>query len=75
MTANTTALPEVARDAAVLVDPMDVEGFAREMERVLTDSGLRQDLRERGLRRDAQFSWDRTARETIAVYERVAGGG
>lgn len=69
---NVSSLPEVAGDAAILVDPLDVDGLARMMERVLTDTHLRQDLRERGLTQAAQFSWDRTARETIAVYKEVA---
>lgn len=71
---NASSLPEVAGDAAILLDPGDVEGFAKAIARVLEDAGLRRDLRERGLARAATFSWDRTARETIAVYEKVAGG-
>ena len=68
LSSNASSLPEVVGDAAILLDPMDVEGFTREMVRTMSDSDLRQDLRERGLARSAQFSWDRTARETIAVY-------
>src|SRR5437773_10739624 len=51
---NASSLPEVAGDAAILVDPMDVEGFTHEMVRAMSDSDLRQDLRERGLARAAQ---------------------
>src|SRR5207249_7313512 len=68
LSSNASSLPEVAGDAAILLDPMDVEGFTREMVRVLSDSDLRRDLRERGLARASQFSWDRAASETIAVY-------
>ena len=71
LSSNASSLPEVAGDAAILLDPMDVEGFTREMVRVLSDSDLRRDLRERGLARAVQFSWDRTARETIAVYREL----
>jgi len=71
ISSNASSLPEVAGDAAVLVDPSDREGLARQMELVLTDAALRRSLRERGLERAAQFSWDRTARETVAVYRRV----
>jgi len=71
ISSNASSLPEVAGDAAVLVDPSDCEGLARRMELVLTDAALRQGLRERGLERAAQFSWDRTARETVAVYRQV----
>lgn len=71
ISSSASSLPEVAGDAAILVEPSDVEGVARQMERVLTDRALRADLRGRGLARAAQFSWDRTARETVAVYRRV----
>jgi glycosyltransferase involved in cell wall biosynthesis len=71
ISSNASSLPEVAGDAAILLDPMDIEGFTREMVRVMSDSDLRRDLRERGLARAAQFSWDRTARETIAVYSEL----
>ncbi|WP_447973265.1 glycosyltransferase family 4 protein [Nitrospira sp. Kam-Ns4a] len=71
ISSNASSLPEVAGDAALLVDPSDTEGFAKAIERVLSDPALRRDLRERGLGRAAQFTWDRTARETVAVYRRV----
>lgn len=71
ISSSASSLPEVTGDAAILVEPSDVEGFTRQMERVLTDQALWSDLRERGLARAMQFSWDRTARETVAVYRRV----
>jgi glycosyltransferase involved in cell wall biosynthesis len=71
ISSNASSIPEVAGDAAILLDPMDVEGFTREMVQVMSNSDLRRDLRERGLARAAQFSWDRTARETIAVYREL----
>lgn len=71
ISSNASSLPEVAGHAALLVDPTDVEGFARDMERVLTDAALRQLMHERGLAQAAQFPWERTARETIAVYQNV----
>lgn len=72
ITSNVSALPEVAGDAALLVDPADISGLAEAMERVLTDQALRADLRVRGLERARQFSWERAARETLPVYEKVA---
>jgi glycosyltransferase involved in cell wall biosynthesis len=69
ITSNTSSLPEVAREAALLVNPYQVEDIVVAMRAVLSNHNLAQDLRERGLRRAAQFSWDRTARETIAVYQ------
>ena len=74
ISSNASSLPEVAGDAAILVEPDDVAGFSREMERVLSNQALRRDLSARGPKRAALFSWDRTARETVAVYEKVVGG-
>ncbi len=67
------ALPEVGGDAALYVDPTDVEALAGTLARCLKDADLRAAMREAGLRRAAQFTWERTARETAAVYERVVG--
>jgi glycosyltransferase involved in cell wall biosynthesis len=66
-------LPEVAGEAALLVDPHDAGQFAAELLRVLQSPALQSDLRARGLARAREFSWDRTALETMAVYDRVAG--
>jgi glycosyltransferase involved in cell wall biosynthesis len=66
---NTSSLPEVAGDAAILVDPADTAALAMALRRVLSDPALRAGMRERGIARSAQFSWERTARETLAVYE------
>lgn len=71
VTSNVSSLPEVAGDAALPVNPFDVETIADAMRRVLADPALAAHLRERGLARARQFSWERTARETLAVYERV----
>ncbi len=70
---NASSLPEVAGDGAILVDPADTLALSRQMDRALTEPSLREGLRERGLRQAARFSWERTARETVKVYERVAG--
>jgi glycosyltransferase involved in cell wall biosynthesis len=74
ITSNTSSLPEVAGDAALLVDPYNVDEIAAAMRRVLSDPDLAAELRTRGLERARQFSWQRTARETIAVYEKVLNG-
>ena len=71
VTSNSSSLPEVAGDAALLVDPYDVEAIAGAMRQVLEDPALARDLREWGLARAAEFSWERTARETVAVYEQA----
>jgi len=66
------ALPELVGDAAVVVAPTDAEGIGDAVRRVLRDTGLREELRTRGLARSADFSWRTTAETTRAVYRRVA---
>jgi len=68
---NASSLPEVAGDAALLFDPLDVEGMAAAMERILGDERLRTELVERGLKRARGFSWEKCAQETLAVLESV----
>jgi glycosyltransferase involved in cell wall biosynthesis len=64
---QAAALPEVAGDAALLVDPLDTESIADGLRRILTDHELRQTLRQRGFRRVAEFSWDATAQRVWDV--------
>jgi glycosyltransferase involved in cell wall biosynthesis len=70
---NAASLPEVVGDATIMVNPYDVKGLAGAMHRVLTNADLREELREKGLERARQFTWERTARETVAVYREVCG--
>lgn len=74
VTSGTSSLPEVAGDAALLVDPHDVTSLTSALERVLTDAGLRADLGRRGLERSRGYSWERTAEATLAVYRRACAG-
>jgi glycosyltransferase involved in cell wall biosynthesis len=74
ITSNTSSLPEVAGDAAVLVDPQDIVGLATSMQRLCQDAALRREMGERGLAQAARFSWERAARETLAVYKAVTAG-
>jgi alpha-1,3-rhamnosyl/mannosyltransferase len=71
---DVASLPEVVGDAAITVDPTDAEALAGAMHRVLSDRDLHEDLRRRGLDRAAGFTWERTARQTLAVYEEVLHG-
>ncbi|HEX8219490.1 MAG TPA: glycosyltransferase family 1 protein [Chloroflexia bacterium] len=73
VSSNAGSLAEVAGDAAILVESLDVEGWAAGMERVLLDEGESARLVEAGLRQVRRFSWERAARETWALYERVIG--
>lgn len=68
-----SALAEVAGDAACLVDPHDVNGIARAVERLLDDRGLATEMRRRGLERSRRFDWDDTAARTLAFYRKVLG--
>jgi glycosyltransferase involved in cell wall biosynthesis len=71
---NTSSLPEVAGDAALLFDPYDEAAIARAVEALLVQDGpTRARTRARGLAQAQQFSWRRTALETLASYARVLG--
>jgi glycosyltransferase involved in cell wall biosynthesis len=70
---QASSLPEVAGDAALLVDPADLAGLTDALERVLGDPVLAASLRARGLQRAAGFSWDRTAEQTVRAYESLIG--
>jgi glycosyltransferase involved in cell wall biosynthesis len=72
---SASSLPEVVGDAALLVDPDDVEGWAAALGRLLYDEELGEEMQRRGLARAARFSWQRVARETLQVYEQVGRGG
>jgi glycosyltransferase involved in cell wall biosynthesis len=62
------ALPETAGGAALLVDPLDTQGWVAALSQVLDDPALRQDLRARGLARARQFTWAKTAAATLGLY-------
>ncbi len=66
---NTSSLPEVAGEAALLVDPLDVAGLAEGMTWVLEDEGQRQEMVAQGLVQAAQFTWERAARQLHAAFE------
>ena len=69
ITSNLSSMPEVAGDAAILIDPMNGDAMTSAIERVMTDALLRQQLRDRGLKRASEFSWDKTAMQTKALLE------
>lgn len=73
VTSNYGAMAEIAGDAALLVDPYDVDEIVEAMHKVLTDENLRKDLIKKGLERAKQFSWEKTARETLSVYKKACG--
>ncbi len=73
VTSNLSSLPEVAGDAALMLDPLDVEALTDALRRLLTDTALRQTLITRGTARAAHFTWDSAARHLRAIYSAYAG--
>lgn len=71
LSANTTSLPEVAGEAAVLLPPDDAEAWREAVLRLLRDEAQRKSLVEKGRERAARYTWDDCARRTLAVYRRV----
>ena len=71
ITSNTSSLKEVVDDAGIVVDPYDIEGLAENISAVLNNNDLYIDLRNKGLKRAEKFSWDKTAKETLKVYDEV----
>lgn len=72
---ESSSFPEVVGDAAVTVNPLDLEGIAEAIKRVAQGEGLRRRLREAGLRQAAKFSWAKTAELTMQAYRTVAERG
>ena len=75
ITSNSSALREVAGDAAVLVDPESVREITEAMEGVAEDKRMREDLSQKGLKRAAEFSWTRTAELTLDAYREAVERG
>jgi glycosyltransferase involved in cell wall biosynthesis len=73
VTSNRSALPEVAGDAALLVDPSDTDSIAGALSRLAEDGSLRRELRERGFERAARFTWQAAVEKTWAVYQELLG--
>jgi alpha-1,3-rhamnosyl/mannosyltransferase len=68
---NTSSLPEVAGDAALFFDPLDVDALTDALRRLLSDRDLAEALAARGLAQAARFSWTRAAQETAALYHEL----
>jgi len=71
VTTNVGSLPEVVGDAGILKNQNDIEGIVKAVHEVLTNEGLREEMIKRGIKRAKMFSWEKTAKETIKVYEEV----
>ncbi|MGK7890962.1 MAG: glycosyltransferase family 4 protein [Leptolyngbyaceae cyanobacterium] len=73
ITSDRASLPEVAGDAALFIDPEDTAALGDAMRRVITDEGVRQQLRNAGLARAQQFSWAKTGAATVEVLQQHMG--
>lgn len=71
--ANASSFPEVLGDAGVLLDPSDEDAWAMTLLDLLSNAARQKELSERSLARAKQFTWDRTAEQTLAVYRKVLG--
>lgn len=68
---NAASLPEVCGDAALYCNPCSPEDIAEKISLLMADPRLREDLRQKGLERAKQFTWEKCARETFAIIEKV----
>lgn len=69
---RAASLPEVAGDAALLVDPHDPAGLALAMDKIRSDAGLRREMIKKGFSRAREFSWSRAAKATLALFQQTA---
>lgn len=69
ITSNVYAMPEIAGDAALLVNPYNVNEIANAIYEVLTNNGLKDEMIRKGLERAKKFTWEKCAKETLKVYE------
>lgn len=68
---NRTSIPEVVGDAGLLIDPFDTDALSDAMQKLVSDGDLRRSLAGKGLERAKLFSWNRTARQTLDIFERI----
>lgn len=73
ISSNASSLPEVVGEAGLLLDPHDEEVWAQGLHKVLSSTELRNDLRTKGFARAKKFTWEKTARQTADIYQRVLG--
>ncbi len=74
VTSDTSSLPEVVGEAGIMFNPYDTDSLVEAMRKVLTDSELRDDMVRKGLEQAKKFSWEKAAKETQEVYNKVTSG-
>jgi len=70
---NLSSLPEVAGEAGILIDPLEVEEIVQAMDKLSRDRELREELQKKGLERAKLFSWERVAKDTLELYQEMTG--
>ena len=73
VTSNTSSLPEVVGNGAVMVNPENVFEIMRAIHRVLVDQAMREKLKQRGYEQVQRFSWEDSVKRILRVYREVAG--
>ncbi len=71
ITSDVSSMPEIAGDAAIYVDPTNIENIIEKLKMVMSDPILREDIIKKGFERIKQFSWEKAAKETAGVYRRM----
>jgi len=71
ITSNISSMPEVAGEAALLVDPNNIQEIVEKMNNIVSSIILRKQLMESGFKRVKQFSWKRAAKQTLKVYNEI----
>jgi glycosyltransferase involved in cell wall biosynthesis len=74
ITSNTSSLPEVAGDAALLVDPYDIDSMADALQRLLVDEQLREEMRQKGYAQARRYTWSGAAAKMLTVYQQLSQG-
>jgi glycosyltransferase involved in cell wall biosynthesis len=73
LTSNVSSLPEIAGDAALTLDPTDVDGLAEGIRNLASDEALRSELSRKGFEQAKRYEWSRAAQQTLASYKRMLG--
>lgn len=71
VSSNISSIPEIVNGAGLLINPLDTEELAIAIYRVISNPGLREELKEKGLKQAKQFNWDNTAQKTLEVYKKA----
>lgn len=71
VSSNTSCLPEILGDSAIYFNPLNVDDMAEKIKKVLFDKNLRDALIKRGLDKSKEYDWQKTAKETLSIYEGI----